>query len=360
MAGSQRFTIGWIDPHSMVISTRSDLMTPPALHLAQRARDAMAMGGPRLLMLSIALYEEAVRLAPRDPDLRRELAWAYHKNAMYGQARDAIGAAVALAPDLYRSQLHACVMNLQAVYESQTSLETAADRYASDLDALLHATRRASQEELTACAKGYGVPLPFQLPYLGFDIRPQQELFGEIIGRISAAYFARPYPARLARDRAARRRRIRIGFAFALFYSHSSWHVALKGWLKALDPETFELIGYNLSSRCDGETEVARGLLAKMVDGPRTLRSWVELIEADELDVLIYPELGMWWHVMLLASLRLAPVQCTGWGHFVTSGLPTIDYFLTGDLAEPVNAARHYTETLVRLPNLSVTYEPQT
>jgi protein O-GlcNAc transferase len=59
-----------------------------------------------------------------------------------------------------------------------------------------------------------------------------------------------------------------------------------------------------------------------------------------------------------LAALRLAPVQCTSWGHPDTSGLPTIDYFLSSELMEPPDADEHYTEKLIRLPNLSICYTP--
>jgi predicted O-linked N-acetylglucosamine transferase (SPINDLY family) len=59
-----------------------------------------------------------------------------------------------------------------------------------------------------------------------------------------------------------------------------------------------------------------------------------------------------------LAAQRLAPVQCCSWGHPVTSGFPTMDYFISSDLMEPPNAADHYCEQLVRLPNLSIYYEP--
>src|SRR5262249_11544609 len=41
-----------------------------------------------------------------------------------------------------------------------------------------------------------------------------------------------------------------------------------------------------------------------------------------------------------------------------TSGFPTLDYFLSSDLMEPPDAQDHYTERLVRLPNLSFHYEP--
>ena len=59
-----------------------------------------------------------------------------------------------------------------------------------------------------------------------------------------------------------------------------------------------------------------------------------------------------------LAAQRLAPVQCTTWGHPETSGFPTLDYFLSNDLMEPSDAQEHYCEKLIRLPNLSVYCEP--
>src|SRR5262249_27726786 len=59
-----------------------------------------------------------------------------------------------------------------------------------------------------------------------------------------------------------------------------------------------------------------------------------------------------------LAGLRLAPVQASSWGHPETSGLPTIDYFLSSELMEPPEADAYYTEKLVRLPNLGIAYVP--
>jgi predicted O-linked N-acetylglucosamine transferase (SPINDLY family) len=74
--------------------------------------------------------------------------------------------------------------------------------------------------------------------------------------------------------------------------------------------------------------------------------------------VLIYPEIGMDQKTVQLACMRLAPVQIAAWGHPVTSGLPTIDYFLSAQALEPAGACAHYTEQLVALPNLGVYYEP--
>jgi protein O-GlcNAc transferase len=78
----------------------------------------------------------------------------------------------------------------------------------------------------------------------------------------------------------------------------------------------------------------------------------------DAPHVLIFPEIGMDKLSAQLAAQRLAAVQCVSWGHPVTSGFPTIDYFLSSDLMEPADAADHYSEKLVRLPKLSIYVEP--
>jgi protein O-GlcNAc transferase len=57
-----------------------------------------------------------------------------------------------------------------------------------------------------------------------------------------------------------------------------------------------------------------------------------------------------------LAFSRLAPVQCVTWGHPVTTGIPTVDYFLSSELIEPEWAEEHYTEKLVRLKTLPFYY----
>ena len=112
----------------------------------------------------------------------------------------------------------------------------------------------------------------------------------------------------------------------------------------------------------DAETNHARGICGirdeRFVAGARTIPAWRDTILADRPHVLLYPEVGMDPTTMHLAALRLALVQCASWGHPVTTGLPTMDYFLTADGMEPPDGDAHYTEKLVRLPNLSIYYEP--
>jgi protein O-GlcNAc transferase len=118
------------------------------------------------------------------------------------------------------------------------------------------------------------------------------------------------------------------------------------------------VFGYSTGFKNDGETDLARKHCHRFVEGPRPLERWRDIIAADRPHILLYPEIGMFHQVAEIAALRLAPVQCSSIGHPQTSGYPTIDYFLSGELIEPLEGDAHYSEKLVRLPNIGFHYEP--
>jgi protein O-GlcNAc transferase len=148
--------------------------------------------------------------------------------------------------------------------------------------------------------------------------------------------------------------RHRLGFVSAHVYDHSVFNAILQGWLQCLDRSRFELTLFNLGTRADAMTATACGAVDHVDSGARSYAEWVTSIREHNLDTLIYPEIGMHEMVLALANLRLAPRQCVAWGHPETSGLPTIDCFLSAEAFEPSDAQDHYTERLIRLPNLGV------
>jgi predicted O-linked N-acetylglucosamine transferase (SPINDLY family) len=81
------------------------------------------------------------------------------------------------------------------------------------------------------------------------------------------------------------------------------------------------------------------------------------VIAETEMDVLFYTDIGMEPYTYFLAYARLAPVQCTTWGHPVTSGIRNIDYYLSCEDFEPPDAEQHYSEKLVRLGSPPTYYE---
>jgi protein O-GlcNAc transferase len=151
---------------------------------------------------------------------------------------------------------------------------------------------------------------------------------------------------------------IRVGFVSSFLYLHSNWKIPLKGWMGQLDRKRFKIFGYHVGQTRDAETDIAASMCDRFVHRSLSLEGWRHEILHDAPHVLIYPGLLMDEVSHQLAAQRLAAVQCNSWGHPETSGMPTLDYFLSSDLMEPPDAAEHYTERLIRLPNLSVFYAP--
>lgn len=77
-------------------------------------------------------------------------------------------------------------------------------------------------------------------------------------------------------------------------------------------------------------------------------------ILADRLHILVFLDIGTNPHMTQLAALHLAPVQSMRWPVPITSGLATVDYFLSSELMEPEGAQAHYSEELVCLPGVGV------
>ena len=155
-------------------------------------------------------------------------------------------------------------------------------------------------------------------------------------------------------------KKIKVGIVSNHIYDHSVWNAIIKGWVTKLDGNKFDLSIYYLGLTNDDETRIAQTNASHFFQGARSIDDWVGLILDGGMDVLIYPEIGMDQKTLQLASLRLAPLQLASWGHPETTGLLTIDYYLSTELLEPKDAQKNYVEKLIRLPNLGCYYEPLT
>jgi len=85
------------------------------------------------------------------------------------------------------------------------------------------------------------------------------------------------------------------------------------------------------------------------------------IVRRENLDVLVFPEIGMGHLTYFVAYGRMAPVQVSFWGHPVTTGLAgTIDFFVSSQLFErnwkPQKAGRKYSESVWLMDGLSTLY----
>jgi predicted O-linked N-acetylglucosamine transferase (SPINDLY family) len=80
-------------------------------------------------------------------------------------------------------------------------------------------------------------------------------------------------------------------------------------------------------------------------------------MRSDDLDMLMLTDVGMTAVSRFLSLHRIAPCQFTAWGHPVTTGSPEMDFYLSSSLMEPPDGQDHYTERLLRMPNLALYLE---
>jgi protein O-GlcNAc transferase len=202
-----------------------------------------------------------------------------------------------------------------------------------------------SSQSLPKLGAVIGSTQPFYLAYRPADVTAALSRYGELVcGAAAAARATAPS------DRALRERR-RIAIVCGQVRSHHPvWEVLLKGIVTHLKRERLEVFLYHTESLVDDETAWARSRVDRFVQGPKSTMGWVGQILYDDPDIIFYPEIGMDPVTCALAAIRLAPLQVASWGHPVTTGLPTIDLFLSGALLESQRADAHYREKLIRLP----------
>ncbi len=301
---------------------------------------------------AIAQYEVALRIDPNSFMAHYNCGVALRGETRIAEARAHFAQAFALKPDFLEAELALCMAELPALYRDVPEIARQRDAYANRLAKLSADVTAAAAP--AALAETIGSHQPFYLPYQGFDDRELQTAYGSLVCKIMAARYEPP----VLPNPPAPHEQIKLGIVSGFFRQHSNWKIPIKGWLKMLDRDLFRIFGYHTGVERDSETQTAAALCDRFVEGPLSLDAWRRTILDDRPHVLLFPEIGMDKVSAQLAAQRLTAVQCASWGHPVTSGFPTIDYFISSDLMEPPNAAAHYSENLIRLPNLSIYYEP--
>ena len=324
-----------------------------ALALDPGARGAMmTLGGLSHDRSDLApaaeLFLRAARLDAKDATACMELAQTLAERDELPSAREAFAEAERRDPRMLRAAIGRALV-LPMVADSADALSQARRTYDEGLASL----------ERTLPARASGMSFAalqdelrwtnFLLAYQGEDDRALQARYGRLLDRM-----LRPVTPPL--PEVAARGRIKVGFA-SVFFRDGTAGRYFERWITDLPRDAFEVFVYHLVPGLDA---LGRRI-AERADHMRHVPRWrpsqvAPQILADALDVLVYPELGMGAVTFALAASRLAPLQCAGWGHPVTTGLPTVDVFFSSACMEPVDGAAHYSERLVTLPGIGTRY----
>ena len=153
-------------------------------------------------------------------------------------------------------------------------------------------------------------------------------------------------------DPIRRDRKIKIGLISQFFYNHSIGRTS-RGFFAKLSRHTFDVTAIFIAPTIQDEySEFIRSKSDRSIVVPQDLSTARALIAEQKLDILFYQDIGMEPFGYFLAYSRLAPLQCVSFGHPDTTGIPTIDYFISNDLYEVPEAAIHYSERLYVLKGL--------
>ncbi len=305
---------------------------------------------------AITCYQKALQLNPNFIDAYYNLGNVLQVQGRQDKALAAYDIVLFFKPDLIKARWTRCISHLPIIYTDRSSIQVARTRYHRELMKFRDTIFREFSQNIGMAADAVG-QIPFYLAYQGFNDRELQQLYGDLVCQIMASRFPQfadrpPMPALSSGGP------LRVGIVSTYFYRHSNWKIPIKGWVENLDKKKFSLYGYYTNKEMDKETAIAKQSFNRFTEDIYPFEELCQIIREDNLHVLIYPGIGMDPMTARLAALRLAPIQCSSWGHPETSGFPTIDYFLSSDLMEPPEADNHYTERLIRLPNLSIYYTP--
>jgi protein O-GlcNAc transferase len=298
-----------------------------------------------------AAHRAALDAAPADPGAR--IAWAEYlqETGRTPEAREEFRRAEQLDPKNLRAALGARLA-LPAVYTGLAHLEASRQQYTSGLEELHGAVGRflaGARPDSPAEASWTN----FHLAYQGRNDRALQSRYGDLIDTVlrdGAPEFFRDLPRR------ARGKRLRVGFCSHFFFNCTAGRY-FASWILDLDRARFESVVFYTNPWVADDTRAIAAAADRFFHVAGVpLHEVARRIAAEDLDVLVYPELGMYADTFALAALRLAPLQVAGWGHPTTTGLASIDVFLSCAVMEPGSAEEAYRERLALLPGLGTRY----
>ena len=328
-----------------------------ALRLKPDSADAafnlgMARVNQRMWVEASHWLQSTLAANPKQADAQYWLGNASMGLGDAATARKAYQAAIRVNGNYVQARWGHAMAQLPAVPQSDEEQNHAVGAFAKEVDKLRTWFR---VHRPTDAYKAVGAQQPYYLAYIPQDHRAVLSQYGELCTSLMGAWARKvgvPTPIRSTGSKC------KIGIVSAHIHEHSVWRAIVRGWVEHFDPTQFEIHIFYTGTGRDAQTDLAAQRSTRFYYAEGDWVAWSKVISNARIDVLAYPEIGMDSTTVRLASLRLAPVQLASWGHPITTGLPTMDLFVSAKALEPQGAEAHYTEKLVELPGLGCCYHP--
>jgi predicted O-linked N-acetylglucosamine transferase (SPINDLY family) len=303
---------------------------------------------------AIDCYQHALKINPSNAKTFYLLGEIYYDSGDGDLAKTYYAKSLELHPVDIETQIALTIAQIPKVAKSEEELINSRHTFTQQLEFV---SAMAQQKIEPTLLQKLVTRHPFYLAYQDEDNKPLLSQFGEI-----CADLARSLQDRLDTKQSAPTQansKIRVGIISSFICSHPVWQAITRGWVSHLNPDLFELYIFNTNGVEDEETQLAKSRAASYSNCGTDVLAAAQIIANQNLDVILYPEIGMDTVSKALACLRLAPLQAVSWGHPETTGIPTIDTFLSAELLEPDDAHSLYSEEIIELPNLGTNVEYQ-
>lgn len=313
---------------------------------------------------ALANYDRAIEINPHYTDAYYNRGVVLKELMQLSEAKDSFLKVLQLSPNHIEARCALVFISIPSIFieDGIKNLEFCREVFSTELQNL---NGWLSDVNIKDPYKGVGSSQPFYLAYQELDNKEIFSRYGEICTELMSKWQdsntnKNTNTNSLKPIKSSVFGAIKIGLVGEQFRDHSVWNAITKGIVLNLDKSNFEIHIFHLGNTNDNETKIAEKNSASYAKDKYTLLDWFLAIKEKELDVLIFPEVGMHPLTFQIAGLRLAPIQIASWGHPETTGLPTIDYYMSADLFETDTSQNAYTEKLVNLPNLGCFYsKPQ-
>ncbi len=228
---------------------------------------------------------------------------------------------------------------------SHAEIEAERRHIETSVDALI--ARPDLRLDIVGNMGGYPYPL-FYLAYHGMDDRPLLEKIARMFRQLDPALDWRA--PHVDKPRPAGPISIGIIGSFSTLSIYLMIVLIARGLVE--DGLSVKLYGYDKFP--PGILESFSGIEFEIL--PPVLMDSAKAIAKSEHDIIMYTDLFMNPRFYILAFMRLARHQVLWPGHPVTSGLTTVDYFISTDTLEREGAEADYTEKLIKLPEMCTIY----
>lgn len=299
--------------------------------------------------------QRALELRPDSGLAHEGLANILAHQGEIAEAQTAYAAAARLKPSDARRNVGLEVRGgllLPPIPQSSADIREARARFARSIERL-----RQSDGSLVDPIQEVGAVTPFYLSYHGLNNRrlltELAAMYRDICPALNfvAGHCEQPLPKA--------GRPIRVGIVSTYLRDHTVGRYVL-GLVKALARPEFEVFVFTTRQPPDATSEAFKRAADHHAVLSGGLGQMQKQLGDAELDVLLYADIGMEPVTYFLAFSRLAPVQCAFYGHPDTSGIDTIDHYLSWALAESDDAADWYSERLALLsPEVTYAHLPK-